>query len=176
MQAHVRLVMAQPLQEFLRRLLHHLPCSLQLPPCSMLRTAQQYHQWHGFSSYTNCLNPETAQNHRNVSSTLCPVQEIPGSTSIMSRVYSFDDSMALIRVEATCTALSTSASVQLSQPWKNGKDTATALQPKMAPSNAAPTVPDDSTEPLQSALLQYMGLQLGRPRYISGICQDSSVS
>ena len=96
----------------------------------------------------------------------------------MSRVYVSDDSKALIRVEATCTALSTSASGQLSQPWKNGKDTATALRPEMAPSSAAPTVPDDSTEPLQSALLQYIGLQLdlqlGRPD-LSGICWDSPV-
>ena len=85
-----------------------------------------------------------------------------------------DDSNALIRVEATCTALSTSASVQLSQPWKNGKDTATALRPKMAPSSAAPTVPDDSTEPLQSALLQYMNLRLGCPS-LWGVYLGSSV-
>ena len=36
MQAHVRLVMTQPIQDFLRRLLYHLPCSLHLPPCSIL--------------------------------------------------------------------------------------------------------------------------------------------
>ena len=77
--------------------------------------------------------------------------------------WELDESKFLIRVAATCIALFTSACVQFSQPWKNGKDTATALRPEMAPSSAAPTVPDDSTEPLQSALLQYMNLQLGCP-------------
>ena len=91
--------------------------------------------------------------NRYINSISCLVLDILDSSSIIDSSRNCDDSKALIRVEVTCTALSTSASVQLSQPWKNGKDTATALRPEMAPSRAAPTVPDDSTEPLQRTLL-----------------------